>query len=87
MCERDAIFEIYFWRHIIACGHFGSSFSVFTLLFLYSLDGGELFDRLLQFNFDPTELDVVVYMKQICEAVAYLHKNQILHLDLKPGLP
>ena len=52
----------------------------------FSLDGGELFDRLLQFNFDPTELDVVVYMKQICEAVAYLHKNQILHLDLKPGL-
>ena len=57
----------------------------FVLSKKLSLDGGELFDRLLQFNFDPTELDVVVYMKQICEAVAYLHKNQILHLDLKPG--
>jgi len=50
-----------------------------------SLDGGELFERLLNYNFDPTELDVVIYLKQICEAVAYLHKSQILHLDLKPG--
>ena len=47
------------------------------------MDGGELFDRILGLNHDPTELDVVIYMTQICEAVAYLHKNQILHLDLK----
>ena len=47
------------------------------------MNGGELFDRILHLNYDPTELDVVVYMKQICEGVAHLHKNQILHLDLK----
>ena len=47
------------------------------------MGGGELFDRILHLNYDPTELDVVIYMKQICEAVAYIHKNQILHLDLK----
>jgi len=56
----------------------------YITLVMEHLEGGELFERLLNFNFDPTELDVVIYMKQICEAVSYLHKNQILHLDLKP---
>lgn len=30
------------------------------------------------------EVDVVSYVRQICEALFYLHERQIAHLDLKP---
>lgn len=73
-----------------------SSKSVFLLLppshvgatelqasFSCSVEGGELFDRIIDENYNLTELDTVLFIRQICEGLQYMHKMYILHLDLK----
>lgn len=54
-------------------------------LCLGSVGGGELFDRITDEQCHLTELDVVLFTKQICAGVHYLHQHYILHLDLKVG--
>jgi len=48
------------------------------------LDGGELFERIVSDDFNLTESDACEFMKQILLGVEYLHKNNVVHLDLKP---
>nr|XP_061822599.1 myosin light chain kinase, smooth muscle-like [Nerophis lumbriciformis] len=46
--------------------------------------GGELFERIVDDNFEHTEPTSARYMQQILEGMQYVHKQSIVHLDLKP---
>ncbi|XP_023264881.1 myosin light chain kinase, smooth muscle-like [Seriola lalandi dorsalis] len=46
--------------------------------------GGELFERIVDDNFEHTEPTSARYMQQILEGMQYVHKQKIVHLDLKP---
>ncbi|XP_062564889.1 death-associated protein kinase related isoform X3 [Armigeres subalbatus] len=48
------------------------------------VEGGELFDRVLDEKFILTEKACSIFMRQICDAIGYIHSNNIVHLDLKP---
>lgn len=50
---------------------------------VFSVSGGELFDRIIDENYTLMELDAVTFIRQICEGLQHMHKMYILHLDLK----
>lgn len=52
-------------------------------LFSFSVEGGELFERIVDESSPLTEVDAMVFVKQICEGVQYMHQMYVLHLDLK----
>lgn len=56
---------------------------VYEFVFITSVGGGELFDRIIDENHTLMELDAVVFIRQICEGLQHMHKMSILHLDLK----
>lgn len=49
---------------------------------LHSVSGGELFDRIVEKGF-YTERDASKLIRQILDAVKYLHDMGIVHRDLK----
>ncbi|XP_058141152.1 myosin light chain kinase family member 4 isoform X2 [Dasypus novemcinctus] len=54
------------------------------VLVMEYVDGGELFDRIIDENCNLTEFDTILFIKQICEGIRHMHQMYILHLDLKP---
>ncbi|XP_065169412.1 myosin light chain kinase, smooth muscle-like [Atheta coriaria] len=48
------------------------------------IEGGELFERVIDDDFVLTEKSCTAFMRQICEGIAFIHKQRILHLDMKP---
>ncbi|XP_014087258.3 myosin light chain kinase, smooth muscle isoform X2 [Bactrocera oleae] len=48
------------------------------------ITGGELFERVVADDFTLTERDCILFLRQVCEGVAYMHTQSIVHLDLKP---
>eukprot|EP00057_Strongylocentrotus_purpuratus_P013444 XP_011667918.1 PREDICTED: myosin light chain kinase, smooth muscle isoform X2 [Strongylocentrotus purpuratus] len=54
------------------------------IMVLEIVNGGELFERVIDDDFGLTESDVIEFMRQICAGVHHMHSTNILHLDLKP---
>lgn len=48
------------------------------------IEGGELFERVIDDDFFLTERSCAVFMRQICEGIEFVHSQNILHLDMKP---
>ena len=52
--------------------------------FINRITGGELFERVIDDNFILTERLCELYVMQICDGINFMHKSNILHLDMKP---
>ena len=53
------------------------------ILLYYSAQGGDLHRHCIEADVMRTEKEICYLMRQICEAVRYLHDQKIVHLDLK----
>ncbi|CAL4115393.1 unnamed protein product, partial [Meganyctiphanes norvegica] len=53
-------------------------------LILEVVDGGELFERVIDDDFVLTERACAIFTKQICQALEFIHSKNVLHLDMKP---
>ncbi|KAB7500486.1 Myosin light chain kinase, smooth muscle, partial [Armadillidium nasatum] len=52
-------------------------------LVLEIVNGGELFERVIDDDFELTERACAIFIKQICEGIEFIHSKNILHLDMK----
>ncbi|NXQ93803.1 MYLK2 kinase, partial [Sagittarius serpentarius] len=55
------------------------------ILFMEFVEGGELFERIIDDDYHLTEVDCMVFVRQICEGIRFMHHMRVLHLDLKAG--
>ena len=53
-------------------------------LVLELCEGGELYDRLIEHEYGYSEKEAAEILKQLFTALAYIHKQGIVHCDLKP---
>lgn len=75
-----AVHVQHFSSHLIPARRSKVSF----LCFPFSAAGGEIFNQCVADNDDAfTEKDVIRLAKQILNGVAFLHRNNVVHLDLK----
>lgn len=49
-----------------------------------SVAGGELFERIVDDDFEHTEPSSTQYVRQILEGLQFMHGQAVVHLDLKP---
>ncbi|XP_063003520.1 myosin light chain kinase 2, skeletal/cardiac muscle [Elgaria multicarinata webbii] len=54
------------------------------MLFMEFVQGGELFERIIDEDYQLTEVDCMVFVRQICDGILFMHHMRVLHLDLKP---
>ncbi|KAM3839368.1 myosin light chain kinase 2, skeletal/cardiac muscle isoform 1-T3 [Vipera latastei] len=54
------------------------------MLFMEFVEGGELFERIIDEDYQLTEVDCMVFVRQICEGILFMHHMRVVHLDLKP---
>ncbi|KAL8179763.1 UNVERIFIED_CONTAM: Myosin light chain kinase 2, skeletal/cardiac muscle [Gekko kuhli] len=54
------------------------------MLFMEFVEGGELFERIIDEDYHLTEVDCMVFVRQICDGILFMHQTGVLHLDLKP---
>lgn len=47
------------------------------------MEGGELFERIIDEDYHLTEVDCMVFVRQICDGITFMHHMRVLHLDLK----
>lgn len=49
----------------------------------FRITGGELFERVIDENFELDEAACEKFMRQILQGVEYIHSQHVIHLDLK----
>lgn len=54
-----------------------------VIVLICRIEGGELFERVIDDDFILTEKACTIFMRQICEGIDFIHKQRILHLDMK----
>lgn len=55
---------------------------IYCCTLIYSVTGGELFDRIVEKG-SYTEKDASDLIRQVLEAVDYMHEQGVVHRDLK----
>ncbi|XP_006638269.2 serine/threonine kinase 17a like [Lepisosteus oculatus] len=89
-CRRDIINEIAILESAKANPFVVSLHEVYEttseiILVLEYAAGGEIFNQCVADNDEAfTEKDVIRLVRQILSGVAYLHRNNVVHLDMKP---
>ncbi|KAM9332584.1 serine/threonine-protein kinase 17A [Pholidichthys leucotaenia] len=90
-CRMEIIHEIAVLELATACSHVVNLHQVYEMasemvLVLEFAAGGEIFNQCVSEREEEafSEEDVKRLMRQILEGVAFLHHNNIVHLDLKP---